>query len=131
MKDDVSGITGCAVFEQTSVDDMILSATPSVLMYRLIDNEFNISVTNPDLALYTGESDEMFDENGKRKERSVYGRSWVANPAQPRTVDIVLEGEWELSDNCPELSVVVSEGNTYITASTFECITVSVKLTRR
>ena len=127
MKDDVSGITGCAVFEQTSVDDMILSATPSVLMYRLIDNEFNISVTNPDLALYTGESDEMFDENGKRKERSVYGRSWVANPAHTTTVQLIINGEWQVTGQ-GDMNVVYDEGTTIIEIKTAESRTENIRL---
>ena len=108
-----------------------VSVSPSVLMYRQTGNELEISVSNPDLALYSGESDEVFNADGKRKERSVYGRAWVGNPSQPRTVEMVIEGEWDLAEACDDVTVQVNEGKTYITAVSFECNTVNFKLTGR
>lgn len=131
VKDSVLGLTGCSAFGQTAVDGLIVSVSPSVLMYRQSGNEVEISVSNPDLALYSGDSDEVFDENGKRKERSVYGRSWVNNPSQPRTVEMVMEGEWMLSDNNADVTVAVLDGRTYVKAVTFECNTVEFKLKKR
>ena len=127
VKDIESGITGCAAFETTAVDDVIVSLSPSVLMYKRKDNELNISVSNPDLALYTGESDEIFDENGKRKERSVYGRSWVTNPAHPTTVEIVLNGEWK-AESDSTLNIKYDSGKTFITLATRECRSENIKL---
>ena len=131
VKDSGSGITACSAFANTAVDGLLVNLSPSVLMYRQNGDVVEISVSNPDLALYSGESDEIFDEYGKRKERSVYGRSWVADPSQPRTVEMVLEGAWELADECTDVTITVSEGKTYITAASFECDTVEFKLNRR
>ena len=131
VKDSVSGLTGCSAFGQTAVDGLIVSVSPSVLMYRQSGDEVEMSVSNPDLALYSGDSDEVFEENGKRKERSVYGRAWVNNPSQPRTVEMVMEGEWMLSDNNADVTVAVLDGRTYVKAVTFECNTVVFKLKKR
>ena len=131
VKDSVSGLTGCSAFGQTAVDGLIVSVSPSVLMYRQSGDEVEMSVSNPDLALYSGDSDEVFEENGKRKERSVYGRAWVNNPSQPRTVEMVMEGEWMLSDNNADVTVAVSDCRTYVKAVTFECNTVGFKLKKR
>ena len=127
MKDHISGITGCSAFETVSIDETILSLSPSVMMYALIDNEINISVSNPDLALYTGDSDEIYDEDGKRKERSVYGREWVNNPAHPTTVRIVVNGQWKVSGPC-EMSVNHDEGKTIINIVTAESRIENIKL---
>ena len=131
VKDSVTGITGCSAFDQTAVDELVVSVSPSVLMYRQTGNELEISVSNPDLALYSGESDEVFNADGKRKERSVYGRAWVGNPSQPRTVEMVIEGEWDLAEACDDVTVQVNEGKTYISAVSFECNTVNFKLIGR
>lgn len=129
VKDGISGITGCAAFETVAVDETILSLSPAVMMYSLTDNEINISVSNPDLALYTGESDEIFDENGKRKERSVYGRKWVNNPAHPTTVRLVVDGQWQVAGQC-NMNVSYDEGKTIIEIETAESRTENIKLNK-
>ena len=40
--------------------------------------------------------DEVFDKDGKRIERSVYGREWINNPCGRTSVRLTLEGEWDL-----------------------------------
>lgn len=97
VKDIPTGIVGCAAFETVQVDDLILETTPAVLMYRADGSLMRLSVSNPDLALYAGPSDEVFDENGKRKERSVYGRQWVSNPAAETSVTVKIDGKWEVA----------------------------------
>ena len=132
VKDHESGITACAAFEAVSVDENILSLSPSVMMYNLADGQMEISVSNPDLALYTGDSDEIFDENGKRKERSVYGRSWVANPAHPTSVEIVLNGEWDICANSTDnVEIKVENNTTIINFTCFECNAAELKMVRR
>ena len=129
VKDAVSGITGCAAFETVGIDDTILSISPAVIMYTLTDKSINMSISNPDLALYTGESDEIFDENGKRKERSVYGRSWVNNPAHPTRVQIVVSGEWKVDGDC-KMNTSYDNGNTIINIETAESRTEHIKLNK-
>lgn len=132
VKDKTSGITGCAAFETVAVDETILSISPAVMMYTLTDNILSISVSNPDLALYLGESDELFDENGKRKERSVYGRSWVSSPSHPVYVDITIEGEWVPEGELKAgINVIISEGKTYFKYVSNECCPADIRLIKR
>ena len=127
VKDNITGITGCAAFETVSVDENIVSLSPSVMMYSAAEDQLNISVSNPDLALYEGESDEIFDENGKRKERSVYGRAWVANPAHPTFVEIEVNGKWNVEGDCKML-VTYDSNRTIIKIETFESRTEKLTL---
>jgi chondroitin-sulfate-ABC endolyase/exolyase len=127
VKDNITGITGCSAFETVSVDENIVSLSPSVMMYKASADQMTISISNPDLALYEGESDEIFDENGKRKERSVYGRSWVANPAHPTFVEIVLNGTWNVEGDC-KMQVTYDTNRTIIKIETFESRTEALTL---
>lgn len=133
VKDSQSGLVGASVFEAGSVDNVILQASQSVMIYGLEGDRLSIAVANPDLALYAGASDEVFDENGKRVERSIYGRDWVNNPAAETSVTFVLNGEWKLEAHicgsgleCYESftpTVTVSDGKTTVTVKTKECRT--------
>ena len=126
-KDLESEIIGCAAFETVGVDETIVSLSPSVMMYSAAEDQLNISVSNPDLALYEGESDEIFDENGKRKERSVYGRAWVANPSHTTFVEIVFNGTWNVEGDC-KMQVTYDTNRTIIKIETFESRTEALTL---
>jgi len=131
VKDLESGITGCAAFEKTAVDGTLLSVSPSVIMYREKNGVMEISASNPDLALYSGPSDEIFDENGKRKERSVYGRSWIDNPAQETAIEIVLDGFWKAcGDNTSQMELIKEGATTRIVITTRESKTEEIVLRR-
>ena len=132
VKDNVTGIVGCAAFQTTSVDEIIAEVSPSVMMYRAENDMLEMSVSNPDLSLYQGESDEIFDVDGKRIERSVYGRKWINNPAGETFVNIVLNGEWEISDkNNNKISVRFENERTMINFVCFESDAMHVKLRRK
>lgn len=108
---DISGVTACAVFEDTDLEGIVTNATPSMLMYSLDDGgRLVLSVSNPDLALYEGPSDEVFDADGKRMERSVYGRSWIDNPCGRTSVTLTLAGMWEVTDMGDTDVTVESDG---------------------
>ena len=98
VEDMPSGTRAYAVFEKAAVDSLITSCSPAMLMYSVKGNMMTLSVSNPDLALYEGPSDEEYDENGKRKERSVYGRSWIDNPCGETMVNITIDGIWAIAD---------------------------------
>ena len=57
-----------------------------------------MTVAQPDLALYRGPSDEAFDENGKRIERSIYSRPWKFDKSLEIPVRITLKGKWALKE---------------------------------
>ena len=108
------------------------SVTPLLLMYHNDGNVLHLSVSNPDLALYSGESDEIFSTDGKRIERSVYGRKWITNPSAEVTVDIVLNGIWEIEDMDITKVDITTEGNTtHLHIATNECKSERIILKRK
>ena len=134
VTDTESGTKAFAVFERIGPGDdcIIRSATPSLVMYSISGGKMTLSVSNPDLALYSGPSDEVFDENGKRKERSIYGRKWVDDDCMPTSVSIILEGEWTV-ENMEDSNVEVEyrDGKTGLVFNTREARTEEIILTSR
>lgn len=129
ISDIPTGIRAFAVFEQGKVDETILECSPAMVMYSIDENTMTLSVSNPDLALYKGPSDEVFDENGKRVERSVYGREWINNPCAETTIDITLKGLWEIADmNGCDVSISHDNRQTTLTFRSKEARTEEIKL---
>ena len=124
VRDEESSVTGAAVFEEGNVDSLIVSCTPAMLMYSLEGWNLELSISNPDLALYEGESDEIFDSEGKRIERSVYGRRWIDNDCAPTKIRITIKGLWDVvsagkcmvedsrEDNCTTLFITTTRART-------------------
>lgn len=124
VKDIETSVTGAAVFEEGAVDSLIVGCTPAMLMYSLEGWTLDLSISNPDLAIYEGESDEVFDSEGKRIERSVYGRSWIDGDCAPTMVKITVKGLWDVvstgdcqvedsrNDNCTTLVIKTSRART-------------------
>lgn len=128
-----SGITGCAAFSPVRVDDIVTLLTPSVMMYRKDGDILDISISNPDLALYEGESDEVFDADGKRKERSVYGRSWISNPSRMVNIGLQIRGRWSAASSAQDMSVYYSEEDdmTKVNIMTNECRTEEIRMIKK
>ena len=82
--------------------------TSCLIMLREHKQEAVLTVCQPDLALYRGPSDDIYDEQGKRIERSIYSRPWIGNPSQSIPVRIELKGKWEI-DETPECKIVSSD----------------------
>jgi len=75
--------------------------------------EMAISVCDPDLHLYDGQSDDVYDENGKRVERSVYSRTWLNNLSAVSEIEVTLNGKWETEGKSDFIHVKsISKGNT-------------------
>ena len=131
VRDIPTGIVSAAVFEEDAVDQNIISCTPAMLMYSMKDDAMTLSVANPDLALYEGESDEKFDADGKRLERSVYSRYWIDNPCAATSVKVIVDGLWEVSDNNgSEVTSAHEEGHTVLTFISKEARTEEITLKR-
>lgn len=131
VRDIPTGIVSAAVFEEDAVDQNIISCTPAMLMYSMKDDAMTLSVANPDLALYEGESDEKFDADGKRLERSVYSRFWIDNACAATTVKVTIEGLWEVSDsNGSEVTSAHEDGRTVLTFISKEARTEEITLKR-
>lgn len=72
--------------------------TSCLVMIRQDKDKVLLTVSQPDLALYRGASDEAFDKDGKRMERSIYSRPWIDNESGEMVVTVTLKGEWKASD---------------------------------
>lgn len=129
VRDLESGTIGAAVFETSKVDSLITEATPCVMMYSYLDSKkVLLSVSNPDLALYSGMADKVY-ENGRYKERSVYSRNWIDNPCADTKISIKLKGHWTVSSlGKTRLNIVYNEGNTIINIITSEAKTEEIIL---
>ena len=131
IRDIPTGIVSAAVFEEDAVDQNIISCTPAMLMYSMKDGAMTLSVANPDLALYEGESDEKFDADGKRIERSVYSRFWIDNACAATTVKVTVDGLWEVSDyKGSEVTSAHEDGHTVLTFISKEARTEEITLKR-
>lgn len=133
VKDIPTGIVSAAVFEEGQIDENILFSSPAMVMYSTTGDAMTLSVANPDLALYAGESDEKFDKNGKRLERSVYSRHWIDNACAPTSVEVILKGLWEISaSGGSDVTLTHEDGNTVLVFRSKEARTeeITLKMTR-
>ncbi len=129
VRDAESGVTGCAVFEEGPVDSLISDSTPALIMYSSEAGVLTLSVSNPDLALYRGEADEVFDAEGKRIERSVYGREWIDSHCLPTNVTLTLKGKWKIR-NCgdSDVTAIACGDGTTLSFATCEARTEEIQL---
>lgn len=87
---------------------LLKTDTTCLVMIREQKGKVLLTVAQPDLALYRGASDEAFDKDGKRIERSIYSRPWIDNDSAEIPVIITLKGEWKI-DETPACKVVSSD----------------------
>ena len=91
-----------ALFEHGTYRTMqqtIATDTPCLLMLQHLPNKLLLSVANPDLAFYQGPSDDQYDAQGRRIERSVYSRTWINHTAAPSTITLTIDGCWQKAPN--------------------------------
>lgn len=72
--------------------------TSCLVMIREDKGKLLLTVSQPDLALYRGASDEAFDKDGKRIERSIYSRPWKENESGEIPVTVTLKGLWKVTE---------------------------------
>lgn len=72
--------------------------TSCLVMIRENKDKLLLTVSQPDLALYRGLSDEAFDKDGKRIERSIYSRPWISNDSGEIPVTVTLKGQWQVAE---------------------------------
>lgn len=138
--DNEDQILGAAVFNESKVDELILSASPSVLMYSFMDttnqDKVLISVSNPDFALYEGENDDLYTEDGVRIEKSIYSRKWVDNNSLDTYVTLRLSGSWSLQKPIEGVEIKTLENAekqlcTYVKIKTREARTEEMTLVKK
>ena len=111
-------ITAQAIFKASeSLNDSLLVTTDKacLIMYKKENSGFNISVTDPDLGFYAGPDDTQILSDGKRKEESIYSKSWYGKPAQPSIVTVVVKGVWQVSSDGDGVTATTVNGNTKLT----------------
>lgn len=104
-------ITSYVLFETPDAlpKGLLLKADTSCLvMIQEHPERVTLTVCQPDLALYRGPSDELFDENGKRVERSIYSRPWIDNESGEIPVTVTLKGKWSVAPT-PHCRVVSAD----------------------
>lgn len=82
--------------------------TSCLIMLHEGKQETVLTVSQPDLALYRGAADELYDAQGKRVERSIYSRPWIGAPSQAIPVRIELKGKWRI-DTTPYCQVISAD----------------------
>lgn len=94
-------ITSYVLFEtpQSLLPGGLLQRTDTsclVMVRKESADKVLLTVAQPDLALYRGPSDEAFDKDGKRMERSIYSRPWIDNESGEIPVTVTLKGRWKV-----------------------------------
>lgn len=94
-------ITSYVLFETPTTklpgEYLVKADTSCLAMIKEVNKDnLLLTIAQPDLAFYSGPSDEAFDENGKRIERSIYSRPWIDNPSKEIPVTVTLKGKWQL-----------------------------------
>ena len=79
-----------------------------VMVHKESADKIKLTVAQPDLALYRGASDEAFDKDGKRIERSIYSRPWIDNDSGVIPVTVTLKGRWNIQET-PFCKVISSD----------------------
>lgn len=135
VKDKVSSTRAAVMFEAGDCpeDFSVMSVSkPSLLMESGDKTSLRISIADPDLALYEGESDEWFDAEGKRIERSVYSRTWLDNASKESAVEVLVKGRWNISGGCVDQAESVIDGkNTRLKIKCREAETREIILEKR
>lgn len=105
-------IVSYVLFEtpETTLPDGLLQRVDTsclVMTHQESADKIKLTVAQPDLALYRGPSDEAFDKDGKRIERSIYSRPWINNGSSEIPVTVTIKGRWNVEET-PYCKVVSS-----------------------
>jgi chondroitin-sulfate-ABC endolyase/exolyase len=123
VRDRETRTTGYVLFEagEISTDPLLRKVNlPGLIMIREIDEEkMVLAACDPDLRFYEGEPEEVYDEEGKRVERSIYSRNWIDNPSGTSYLKITVAGRWEIG--VANHHVRVTESGKNHTVIEFEC----------
>lgn len=132
--DPATGITAVAAFEAGNcpgISPVREVSHPCLYMLHQEGREMTLSVADPDLHLYEGESDEWYDAAGRRIERSVYSREWINNPSAESSVELRLEGRWLLAEENPSVELRHEKRQTILRIRCHEAATQTCKLKRK
>ena len=130
LRDKPSGVVAYALFAPGRVGEGLLESVslPSLVMIGGGGDRLTVSAADPDLRFYEGPSDEVFDADGKRVERSIYSRKWIDNPSGASELNVVIRGRWQMDGDTPGCRTAVYGGNTVVTFTCREGATREVNL---
>lgn len=128
-------ITASALFvaKTNSTDSLVASnSRPCLIMYQQSSDSISMSVTDPDLAFYSGPDDSPLTADGKRKEVSIYSRSWYKTNSKPSVVKLELKGAWKAAPSAAGRiqSKVLRNGNTMLSVDCKYGIASAVRLVK-
>lgn len=129
------GIYSYVFFEKPQAnlnEGLVLSVdTTCLAMTHLIaPTKLTLTVAQPDLALYRGKSDEKFDADGKRVERSIYSRPWIDNESKVIPLTITLKGQWKLVGNTKSKLLFSDKQKTIISIDCSEGASYDIELSK-
>ena len=130
VHDRPTDIVGYALFRGGEVGEGLLErvSMPSLVMIGGGEESLTVSVSDPDLRFYEGPSDEVFDADGKRVERSIYSREWIDNPSGESLLEVTLRGRWALKEADEGCRVEIDGDRTVVTFACREGATREVTL---
>ena len=130
LRDKPSGVTAYALFEAGEVGEGLLESVslPSLVMIGAEGDTLTVSAADPDLRFYEGPSDEAFGADGKRRERSIYSRTWIDNPSEASELRVAVRGRWRPAGDTPWCRAAVEGGNTVLTFTCREGATREITL---
>lgn len=91
VRDKASGMTGFVLFEAGAA---LGNSAPCLVVAQPSESGLTLCVSDPDLHLYEGPSDETYDAEGKRKERIIYSYAWKDSPSRESEVSLRIPGRW-------------------------------------
>lgn len=131
VKDNLSNTVSYAFFETPKqINSNIIQQvdTTCLMMVQDLGTSIDLTLSNPDLALYRGESDELLDKDGKRVERSIYSRPWISNESQLIPVTVSLKGHWMLTENNGYILVRINGDHTDLVFQCKDAASINAKL---
>lgn len=100
-----TGSTSYAIFDADGMTfkSGIVSKVSKAATFIVSEHEDNVSLTiaDPDLNIYDGQDDLLPD--GRRTELSIYEREWFFWPSRASTIQITLDGKWEITQQIKEM----------------------------
>lgn len=132
VRDRQTGIVGYALFRGGEVGRGWIDrvSMPVLVMTGGGEEQLTVSVADPDLRFYEGPSDELFDDDGCRIERSIYSREWIDNPSGESHPEVTLRGHWQPAGPVEGCRTELAGENTVVTFTCREGATSEVKLKR-
>ncbi|MBI9063621.1 MAG: hypothetical protein JEZ14_16690 [Marinilabiliaceae bacterium] len=129
VHNEASNETGYVFFEaaQDNKQGIIRHTNlPCIALSKMNSQALELNVVNPDLALYEGPADEIY-KDGKRVERSIYGRPWRPAESRTTTLEIEIEGKWRATKETTVLNYTEA-GNTIVSVQCKDGLTQQVLL---